>query len=91
MPRTRQSVQDPALLAAALEGLEAQKNRIEEQIRQVRAMLGRRSGRAVASPDTAPEPPSGRRQLSSAAKKRIAAAQKRRWAEYRKKVAAAKK
>lgn len=85
-------VQDPALLAATLEGLEAQKSRIEEQIQQIRAMLGRRRGRPPASAavklSAAAKPV--KRQLSPAARKRIAAAQKKRWAEFRKKAAAAK-
>lgn len=76
------------LLEAALEGLQLQKNRIEEQIRQVRRTLG---GRGAA---TAPQPSSeaalkkrrrGRKKLSAEARKRIAAAQTKRWAEYRKK------
>jgi hypothetical protein len=91
MPRgVRSSVQDPALLTAALEGLEAQKSRIEEQIQQVRAMLGRRRGRPPASAAAkapAAETPA-KRKLSPAARKRIAAAQKKRWAEFRKKAAA---
>jgi cell division septum initiation protein DivIVA len=86
------SVQDPSLLQAALEGLELQKRRIEEQIAQVRALLaqgrakrGRPPVKVVAATATA-EPV--RRNLSPAARKRIAAAQKRRWAEYRKGTAA---
>jgi hypothetical protein len=95
MPRGVRTVTNDSLLSAALEGLEAQKARIEEQIRQVRSMLGRRGpGRRPAAAAAAPaaERPAaaaggGRRQLSPAARKRIAAAQKRRWAEYRKKTA----
>jgi hypothetical protein len=81
------TVGDESLLAAALEGLELQKKRIEEQIAQVRAMLGGRRPKAVPAPlDVAPAPK--KRELSEAARKRIAAAQKRRWAEYRKKSSA---
>ena len=96
MPRGVRTVPDDNLLSAALEGLEAQKARIEEQIKQVRSMLGQRGpGRRPAAPAAAApaeERPAaaaggGRRQLSPAARKRIAAAQKRRWAEYRKKTA----
>lgn len=83
-------MQNSELLKAALEGLEAQKKRIEEQIGQVQAMLGRRRGRPPASASAAAAAPAAektgrRRKLSAAARKRIAAAQKRRWAEYRKK------
>lgn len=77
--------QDPLLLQATLEGLEAQKQRIEEQIRQVRAMIGGgKRGRPATPALAASEPAGKRRKLSAAARKRIAAAQKRRWAEFRK-------
>jgi hypothetical protein len=86
MPRTAKSIQDASFLNAALEGLELQRRRVEEQIEQVRAMLGGRkaklSGGAFANKAVR------KRQLSPDARKRIANAQKRRWAEYRKKQAA---
>lgn len=78
------SVQDELLLSAALEGLELQRKRIDEQIAQVRARLGGRRAKPAAATVPAAAAPR-RRQLSEAARKRIAAAQKRRWAEYRKK------
>lgn len=87
MPRHK-TVENSELLQAALEGLEAQRKRIEEQISQVQGMLGRRRGRppaAAAAAVLAAPKPARKRQLSAAARKRIAAAQKRRWAEYRKK------
>lgn len=77
------------ILEAALHGLELQREKLEEQIAQVRSMLGRRVGRP-------PKPAAGgaaehragssrpRRQLSEEARKRIAAAQKKRWAAFRK-------
>ncbi len=75
-------MQDNSLLTAALEGLEAQKRRIQEQIESVQALLGgRRAAKARAS-GAGPGSPR-RRELSPAARKRIAAAQKKRWAEYR--------
>lgn len=73
-----------ALLEAALEGLELQKTRIEEQIDEVRRLLSRRPSSKSASPEARTAPPRTKRELSPAARKRIAAAQKRRWAEYRK-------
>jgi hypothetical protein len=83
MPRGKSSVGNQELLSAALIGLEAQKKKIEEQIREVQAMLGGRPAKP-APVDAAPsKPASGRRKLSPAARRRIAAAQKRRWAEYR--------
>ena len=94
MPRQSQSLTDPALLQAALEGLEIQKQRLEEQIQHVRSMLGGRGPRKQAAPQAQEEsggaqqekrgPGRPRRRLSAAARKRIAAAQKKRWAEFRK-------
>jgi len=82
MPRVGKSMGNE-LLAAALDGLQLQKQRIEEQIQHVRRLLGKSAGKrgkpsGLANKNTGP----GR--LSPAARKRIAAAQKRRWAEYRK-------
>ena len=94
MPKgVRSTVKDSSLLQAALLGLEAQKQKIEEQISQVQGMLGKRRGRPPASAKAEPpeKKPAGRRTLSAAARKRIAAAQKRRWAEFRKGKAAAAK
>lgn len=94
MPRSGTSIRNDSLLAAALEGLELQRQRIEEQIQEVRSLLGKASGRrrgATASnggeTTAAPSKRGGR--LSASARKRIAAAQKRRWAEYRKSAAKA--
>lgn len=86
MPRGRatSSVASNDLLSAALQGLEAQRQKIDDQISQVQALLGHRGARRAGG-DSAPlEPAAHRRQLSAAARKRIAAAQKRRWAEYHK-------
>jgi hypothetical protein len=78
------SVQDPALLEAALEGLEIQKHRIEEQIEQVRSLLGHGAGRRGRVLNQPVAQQSKKRVLSPAARKRIAAAQKKRWAQFRK-------
>ena len=86
MPRSAKSVQNASLLEAALEGLDLQRKRIEEQIAQVRAMLGGKKTSAAAS--AAPAKAARRRVLSPAARRRIASAQKKRWAEYRRKQAA---
>ena len=80
MARSRQLAQNSSLLQAALEGLEAQRRRIEEQIEEVRSLLGTRAQ----SPLGQQARTGGRRQLSAAARKRIAAAQRKRWAAYRK-------
>ena len=86
MPRAGKTIQDHSLLLAALEGLELQKHRIDEQIREVRALLGKNSGRRGRPPGSGTKRGAGR--LSASARKRIAAAQKRRWAEYRKSASA---
>jgi len=88
MPRTARTVRNHSLLTAALEGLELQRQRIDEQIQEVRALLGTGTGRRGRPPGTGKKRGPGR--LSAAARKRIAAAQKRRWAEYRKSGSAAK-
>lgn len=74
-----------SLLSAALTGLEAQRQRLDEQIQQVRGLLGKRRGRP---PGRAK--PAVKRQLSAAARKRISLAQKRRWAAFRQRTAGAK-
>lgn len=76
------------ILEAALMGLEAQRNKLEEQIAQVRSMLGGRAAKPVktvswsngAAMGGAPK----KRILSPEARQRIAQAQKKRWAAYRK-------
>jgi hypothetical protein len=82
MPRTAKAMRDSSLLAAALEGLELQKRRIDDQIQEVRLLLGKGAGQRGRPPGSGPKRGPGR--MSAAARKRIAAAQKRRWAEYRK-------
>ena len=89
MPRTK-SVDDQALLQAALEGLELQKQRIDDQIREVRPRLSK-SRRAAAPAKTVEAPPRRRRRrLSAEARKRIAAAQKKRWEAFRRKTSGRK-
>ena len=85
MPKSVKSLQDASFLAAALEGLDLQRKRIEEQIAQVRAMLG---GRRVSLGVGGTATTARKRVLSPEARKRIASAQKKRWAEYRRKQAA---
>ena len=85
MPRLKRAT-ELGILTAALAGLEAQREHLEEQIARVRALLGKGRGRAVGK---APAKPRARRRLSAAARKRISNAQKRRWEEYRKREAAA--
>lgn len=88
MARPSSTMQDPALLAAALEGLELQRKRIDDQIAMVRGMLsGRKSASSAptAAPAASSSAPSRRKRvLSEEARLRIAAAQKKRWAAFRK-------
>ena len=78
-----------AYYVAALKGLEQEKSRLDEEIRQVRSLLARHTGvSAKASNESGPaavsKKPRKKRELSAAARSRIAAAQKKRWAEFRK-------
>ncbi len=92
MPRPVKAIRNRSLLTAALEGLELQKQRINQQIEEVRTLLGKTPGRRgrppgstnSASTNSAVTSKRTGSRLSAAARKRIAAAQKRRWAEYRK-------
>jgi hypothetical protein len=89
MPRTSKNpAKNTALLTAALEGLELQRARLNEQIAEVKALLNKRGPRKAAAADEGPAPKRKRRKLSAAARARIAAAQKKRWAEFRKESAA---
>jgi hypothetical protein len=82
------STEDIATLQMALVGYQIEKQRIESKIQEIRSQL---KGRAGASTSTGGEAAAPRkRELSEAARKRIAMAQKRRWAEHRKRAAAAK-
>jgi hypothetical protein len=64
---------NPEIIAAAIEGFENQKNRLDAQISELEAMLnGRRT-------ESAAEPPKRKRRRISVAK-RIAEAQRKRWA-----------
>ncbi len=83
MPRGRRRAIDPKVLEAALVGLELRRERLDEQIAEVRRLIaGKGPRKAVAAP-AAPARKRGR--LSAAARERIAAAQRKRWAEWRKK------
>jgi serine/threonine protein kinase HipA of HipAB toxin-antitoxin module len=84
MPRVAKTIDDAALLNAAMEGLEARRQRIEDQIRAVRARI---RGAAPKTPSAKPAPAKKgkKRTLSAAARKRISIAQKKRWAEYHEK------
>ena len=73
MPRPKSS--HTVILEAALAGLEAQRHRLDEQIAEVRTVLGpkRRATLAPAKP-----------RIGAAGRKRIAEAQRKRWAVLKK-------
>ncbi len=73
MPTSRLT---PDIIAAAIQGYEAQKARIDQQISDLRAMLPGGGTGAAGTPE-----PRKRRALSAAARKRIADAQRKRWAK----------
>jgi hypothetical protein len=88
MPK-RSAAPSAEILEAALQGLEAQRKRLEEQIDQVRGMMGRRPGRPLKGTGSEAASrgsafPRKKRTLSAEARKRIAAAQRKRWAAFRK-------
>jgi hypothetical protein len=65
---------NPQIIAAAIEGFESQRKRLDAQIRELRTMLN--GGRT----ESAAEPPKRKRRRASAVRpKRIAEAQRRRW------------
>ena|SRR5580658_953523 len=76
------------ILEAALQGLEQQRQKLDDHIAQVRSLLGRRVGRppkqAHAASAVEVKKAPVKRVLSAEARRRIAAAQKRRWAAFRK-------
>ena len=76
-----------SILQMALVGYEVEKQRIEEKIGEIQAML---KGKTVYS-RAAAKPAGVKRILSAAARKRISKAQKKRWAKDRKRKAQAAK
>ena len=82
------TTEDLSTLQMALVGYQVEKERVREKIREIQVRL---KGKAAPSPaSAAPKPAGVKRVLSAAARKRISAAQKKRWAEHRKSVKAAK-
>ena len=62
------------IITAAIAGFEAQKERINSKIAELRNMLHHRDGHAAA------EAPKPKRKISAASRRRMALAQKKRWA-----------
>lgn len=88
MARGKAKTDDLMTLQMALVGYELERRNIDERIKEIQAKIGKRRPGAAAGP--AAEEAPRKRVLSAEARKRIALAQKRRWAEHRKKSAAAK-
>lgn len=84
MPRTKKQLFDQSFLSAALEGLLLQKQRLDDQIRQVRSMMGKSASAIPSTPAAPAEKPARKRRLSAAARRTIALAQKKRWETFRK-------
>src|SRR5579859_7251427 len=95
-----QTGQQAEILQYALSHLEAERDKIQAKIDEIRRELGTSKGKpgrksaasmamvstATAPAATAPAAPGRKKRvLSESARKRIAAAQKKRWAEHRKK------
>jgi hypothetical protein len=74
------------ILTAAIEGFEAQKQRLNARIAELRQMM---TGGGAAGPGATEGTPAPRRRLSAAARRRIAAAQRKRWAAVRKRAGVA--
>ncbi len=91
MPRGRASTQDQTTLQMALVGYQLERQRIEERIKEIQSQLGHGRGRPAAGGAGKQESAPRKRVLSAAARRRIALAQKKRWAEHRKRMAAASK
>jgi hypothetical protein len=81
------TTEDLSTLQMALVGYQIEKQRIEEKIGEIQAML---KGKTASSPASKAKP-AVKRILSEAARKRISAAQKKRWAAARKRKAQAAK
>jgi hypothetical protein len=65
------------IIAAAIQGFEAQKTRIDVRIAELRALLTGGPAESAAAPTS---PTRKRRKMSAAARKRIGDAQRKRWA-----------
>jgi hypothetical protein len=84
----RRSLEDLSTLQMALVGYQVERQKIDDRISEIQAKL---KGKNVSLPSANAEKKAVvKRVLSPEARKRIAAAQRKRWAEHRKRAAAAK-
>jgi len=84
----RRNLEDTSTLQMALVGYQLERQKIDDRVREIQAKL---KGTHLALPSAGEKKPAVKRVLSAGARKRIAAAQRKRWAEHRKRVAAAAK
>ena len=75
----------PDIIAAAIEGFEAQRHRIDEQIAELRAMVSGQLSTTVVKPS---REATGKRKFSAGSRRKMALAQKARWAKLRGETAA---
>jgi|ERR1017187_3676787 hypothetical protein len=68
------------IIAAAIDGYEGQKKRIDQQLAELRAML---SGGPAETAPTPEAPKRKRRRMSAAGRRAVAEAQRKRWARIR--------
>ena len=68
------------IIGAAIDGFQAQKKRIDQQIAELRAMLTGGPAETVTTPEA---PQQKRRKMSVAARRAVAEAQRKRWAKIR--------
>jgi hypothetical protein len=79
---------DISILQMALVGYQAEKEKIEDKIRELQAQVNGKKAPAAAA---GARKVRAKRHMSAAARARIAAAQKKRWAEFHKRKTAAGK
>ena len=70
------------IITAAIAGFEAQKQRINSKIAELRSLLNRRDGHAST------EAPKVKRKISAVSRRRMALAQEKRWAAIKRRSAA---
>jgi hypothetical protein len=78
-------VTDAHLLQAALLGYQAERERIDQAITEIRKRIGKSAGGEDATAPSTKRGAGGRhRSMSTEARERIAAAQRKRWAQWHK-------
>jgi len=83
------NIQDSTTLQMALVGYQFERQKIEDNIREIQELLKGKSA-PPATGAAGKKAPGTRRVLSPAARRRIAAAQRKRWAAHRKRLAQGK-